>query len=962
MLEPSKLAQITKEFCKYKLTLLGLCETRWPDCGEQPSTDGVTLLYSGKPVGQPRSSGVGLLLSKSAKEALVDWKPHTDRIISARFCTRARHLSVVQCYAPTENADESDKGAFYSQLTQVLDSIHRGDITILMGDFNAQVGNDNKNFESVMGRHGLGTMNDNGTLFAETCASNALVIGGTLFPHKRIHKATWISPDRTTENQIDHIAISKKWRGSLLDVCVKRGADASSDHHLLLGALRFKVAAIKNSSASRRRIRFETSKLKQVEIRNNYASDLATKSAQLQTSFNNLEEHWEKVKSTILETASQHIGSRKETRKSWISDDTWSLIQQRKDIKLQLNAARTRALKLELGERYSQMDKNVKRGARRDKRRWAEEIATQAETAAATNKTRELHESLRRLTGKKMKCSKGKPLTGPDGTSHTDSQAQLEIWVQHYTNLLSINQPIQDLNICSCESHRTRDDISILPPSLSEICDAISSLKNNKSAGIDDVAPEMLSADPGISASLLLPIIENFWNVGELPSDLKEGLIINVPKKGNLSDCSNYRGITLLSMVNKVIAHILNKRISIALSPELRKEQAGFRPNHSCVDHINTLRIIIEQSIEMRTPLYLTFIDFQKAFDTLSHNAIWTSLRCKGVPTKIINLIKAMYDDSYCRILHDGLTSQKIKVHTGVRQGCVLSPLLFNIVLDTIMIAATREPNGITWGFNSRLEDLDYADDICLLTHQQSTMQHKLNQVQEYAERAGLAVNSSKTKFMRINAGNTTPLILGNIPLEEVMEFNYLGSILTATGGSEIDINNRMKKARQAFGALNNVWKSSQIKRSTKIRIFNSNVKSVLLYGCETWNTSTKTLGRVQAFVNRCLRRILRIHWPSIISNQHLYERCNQIPTSNEIRSRKWRWIGHTLRKPEGNIAKEALEWNPQGSRRRGRPVQTWRRQVRDELQKAHITWSEIKLLALRRNDFKNFVVALCST
>lgn len=120
----------------------------------------------------------------------------------------------------------------------------------------------------------------------------------------------------------------------------------------------------------------------------------------------------------------------------------------------------------------------------------------------------------------------------------------------------------------------------------------------------------MLSADKVESASLLLlPIIKNFWN-----------------KKGNLFVCTNYKGITLLSMVNKVIAHILHNRISAALSPEFRKGQAGFRLNHSLVDHINIIRIIIEQSLEMRTPLYFTCLDFQKAFDTLSHNAIWTSL------------------------------------------------------------------------------------------------------------------------------------------------------------------------------------------------------------------------------------------------------------------------------------------------------------------------------------------------
>lgn len=100
-------------------------------------------------------------------------------------------------------------------------------LEVLLGDLNAKVGNDNAGREDIMGKHGLGVQNENGERFVELCTLNDLVIGGTLFPHKDHHKATWISHDRRTENQIDHITISKKFRGSMLDVRVKRGADAA---------------------------------------------------------------------------------------------------------------------------------------------------------------------------------------------------------------------------------------------------------------------------------------------------------------------------------------------------------------------------------------------------------------------------------------------------------------------------------------------------------------------------------------------------------------------------------------------------------------------------------------------------------------------------------------------------------------------------------------------------------------
>ena len=135
-------------------------------------------------------------------------------------------------YAPTNEASDEVKDQFYERLKGVLGSNRpQRELTILMGDMNAKIGNCNIGYEEVMGTHGLGDMNNNGERFADLCAKYELVIGGSVFPHKRIHKASWVSPNYTVENQIDHFCISRKFRRTLLDVRVMRGADASSDHH-----------------------------------------------------------------------------------------------------------------------------------------------------------------------------------------------------------------------------------------------------------------------------------------------------------------------------------------------------------------------------------------------------------------------------------------------------------------------------------------------------------------------------------------------------------------------------------------------------------------------------------------------------------------------------------------------------------------------------------------------------------
>jgi hypothetical protein len=173
----------------------------------------------------------------------------------------------------------------------------------------------------------------------------------------------------------------------------------------------------------------------------------------------------------------------------------------------------------------------------------------------------------------------------------------------------------------------------------------------------------------------------------------------------------------LLSIVSKVFFRMILNRIQGPVDNIIiRKEQAGLRANRSCVDHVNTLHIITEQSMKCKSGLYVTLIDFEKAFDSLNRKKIWRILKEYGTPQKIINLIKNMCKGSTLRVLHEGILSEPISTTSGVKQGCVLSPTIFIIVMDYIMKKViTNKKRGITWKLTERLEDLDYADDICLL-------------------------------------------------------------------------------------------------------------------------------------------------------------------------------------------------------------------------------------------------------
>ncbi|VDP26957.1 unnamed protein product [Schistosoma margrebowiei] len=151
------------------------------------------LLYSGNGEDNaPHTQGVALMLSKVSRNALVGWESHGSRITKASFKTKKEGIlmNIIQCYAPTNDSNDDIKDQFYERLQSFIERCPRKDLSILMGDLNAKVGIDNTGYEDIMGRHGLGERNENGERFANLCASNKLVNGGTIFPYNRIHKAT----------------------------------------------------------------------------------------------------------------------------------------------------------------------------------------------------------------------------------------------------------------------------------------------------------------------------------------------------------------------------------------------------------------------------------------------------------------------------------------------------------------------------------------------------------------------------------------------------------------------------------------------------------------------------------------------------------------------------------------------------------------------------------------------------
>ena len=953
--QAGKSAQVAKEMQRYKLMLLGLCEVRWLGSGQRTLETGEELLYSGKEEGSHHEEGVGILIAKEVKNSLREWEAISSRIITARFKSTARNVTVINAYAPTNLAGEDIKDQFYEQLQAVINKVPKRDLSILLGDMNAKIGSDNSGLERVMGKHGLGVMNDNGRRFTEFCAFNSLVIGGSLFPHKDVHKATWISPDRVTENQLDHITINRKFRTSMLDVRVKRGADIASDHHLLICQLRLKLKAAKKLQSATG-FRYNVAALQSKAKLDSFRISLQNRFEVLEDSVD-LDTQWNNTRDMFLSTCKETLGKKNSRRKPWISDETWRKVETRREMKEKRNHSNTEVEKVASEREYTEAEKEVKRSTRRDKRRYVEDLATQAEEAAEKRNSRELYRITKQMAGKMS--SYDAPVKSKSGAVLTTEDSQLKRWAEHFREVLNRPEPEErpDIPATACDPR-----IRIDTPSKQEIREAVKRLKANKAPGPDGIPPEAFKADISTTVEALHKVFTNIWEKEDIPTEWKTGHLVKLPKKGDLGNCNNWRGITLLVIASKVLTRVILARIKDSIDKKLRQNQAGFRPERSCTDQTATLRIIVEQSVEWNSPLYLCFIDFMKAFDSLDREVMWELLKHYGVPQKLINIIMALYDSCQCCVIHRGKLSPAFSVNTGVKQGCLLSPIIFTLAVDWIMKQSTRGRNGIQWTPTTQLHDLDFADDIVLLTQSFAHLQEKTAKVEEEAAKQGLKINVGKTKTLRLGHKHATPIKIGDEVAEDVSTFTYLGSVIAQSGGAEEDVEARIRKAQTAFSMLNTVWRSNLIRRKTKLRIFNSNVKSVLLYGSETWLMTEKLRARLQTFINKCLRKVMRIFWPDWITNKELWSATNQEPIDQEIRRRKWRWLGHTMRKDHSSITRQSLRWNPAGRRSRGRPKKTWRRTVEEEMKHEDLSWGQLHTRAQNRVRWKTTVAAVCAS
>jgi len=299
----------------------------------------------------------------------------------------------------------------------------------------------------------------------------------------------------------------------------------------------------------------------------------------------------------------------------------------------------------------------------------------------------------------------------------------------------------------------------------------------------------------------------------------------------------------------------------------------------------------------------------------------------------------------------------------GVRQGCIISPLLFNILLELVMAYATYDSEIGIHIQGKRINNLRFADDIALLAESKEDLQSLVTSVYNCSTNLGLKININKTEVEVISKKDITiNITINNTQLNQVENFVYLGGKISQKGSCTDDVKHRIGKALGTVQHLNDIWSSKDITPTTKMQLYNTLILSILMYGSETWTLKKEDENRLLVFEMACLRKIMGVSRLDKIRNSTIRNSLNvNHDIIAQIRQKRLRYFGHIMRMNPERLPYLTLNGMVQGNRLRGRPAKRWLDSVKQDIKKLNLTIADASRMTQSRSDWKDLMQRMAS-
>ena len=939
-------ALVAKELSRYDIDIAALSETRLP-LNDSIDDSGYTFFWSGREVAERREAGVGFAIRNSIVQCLeLDPTAVNDRIITMRLPLKKNaYATIISAYAPTMTNPEENKEGFYSTLRDIVKEVPITDKLIIAGDFNARVGREVENWPGVIGSNGIGKCNSNGEMLLAFCSEFQLVITNTVFKHKPHHLNTWMHPRSKHWHLLDYVITRQRDQNDVLDTRAMRGADCATDHVMLRSKIAFMLKKAFNKNKGKPKPKLNVERLRSEETYKEFQKQMDN-IMDYDDKDMNMEEKWNKLKTSAYSTAMETLGKPERKHQDWFDENDAklnSLLEERNKAKALVLQRKTRPK----NSRLTTARNRLQQYTREMKSQWWEEKAEALQQAADRNDMKAFYNGLREVYGPQKRGTA--QLFDVDGITILKEKDQtLNRFAQHFDQLLNVEGSVDPIALDSLPNLPPIHSLDE-PPTFEELQDAISATRENKAPGGCGIPAEVWKYGGTKLKERLYNLIDDIWKHEYMPQDWKDANIVPIFKKGSRKECGNYRGISLLSIAGKIMARIILNRLNDKVTPRVLPEtQCGFRNNRSTMDMVFSLRQIQEKCTEQNLEMYAVFIDFTKAFDTVSREGLWLVLKRFGCTEKVINLIKALHNGMQAKVVQGSEVSNQFAVTNGVKQGCVLAPTLFSLYLTAMLDVAFRNvKEGIyiqtrcgadlfnVSHFKSKtrttkylVREMLFADDSALVAHSASEMQLLVDRFARAAAQFSLKINIKKTEclYQPIKLLQPQPepevITINQEPLVQATNFTYLGSTVSSNAKLDKEIRNRLGKASTAFGNLRQrLWNNRHVSIRAKCKVYRAVVLSTLLYGAEAWTIYRVEVKKLHAYMMRQLRDIMGVKWYDKITNDEILSRANLPWMADILIEKNLRWLGHVQRMENDRLPKQLLYSQLcEGKRNQGRP------------------------------------------
>ena len=473
----------------------------------------------------------------------------SDRVMCLRaplFC--GRFITIISVYAPTLGGNQESIMAFYQGIGNCISSIPNADKILLLGDFNARVGNDHGNWNAP-GQHGIGKINSNGLLLLQLCTEFDLAVCNTSFRQKVMQKVTWIHPRSKHGHILDYIITRKR---DLRDVCtvrVMRGAECGTDHKLVRGKLKMCIKRKERTTAVKVPKRIDVSKLQNSEVRE-----------ALRNTFDNIDVggSWEQFKTQVYTVAVDVLGIKKTNHKDWFDENNASITKLLNEKKNRLHEklrstdgpGRTAA-----EHAFKEAKSRLQCEIRHMKNRWWSEISAEMQRAYDCKDLKSLYSAIRQVFG--PQSSTMVPLKSKDGSVIIkDAVGIMARWTEHFTDLFD-NTSATDESVINGLPQKEILKEMMADSTFDEVKSTIKEVNTGKVSGLDSIPVELLRCGGDNIATAAYTFIIGVWHGDPVPQDWVDAIMLPLYKgKGSKENCGDYRGISLLEAVGKVFSKV----------------------------------------------------------------------------------------------------------------------------------------------------------------------------------------------------------------------------------------------------------------------------------------------------------------------------------------------------------------------------------------------------------------------